>query len=299
LQTKLQIQLLYYFRYVKCIKIIKELTKSFIFKYQIIMIYDKEGDMNFDGWVSYNRDVFPEELTDYFEVHKDILHVMFYVRPKIKRYLTPALRKLMYRQYPVLRAESRPLIVEFIDDIIYIIATEIFIMKMYHLVNGHNTGVNVRDLYPELDSWVDFYCRPAKPYTMDVTHRKDYWWKTDAEWEAQVEYENSQLLEIFNWEQSRQSEFINLVQNAFFKYYPELLDLSSDEWIVFAVEIREEYESFKTYCDHIEEFIDCQFPEEDMKLTDNEYFEKYRTLPEVISKNASEIRDRRISGEKI
>lgn len=263
------------------------------------MVYDNEGDVNFGAWISLNKDILPPEATNYFDENKDILHLITYVQPKIKRYIVPALRKLMYRQYPVLRAENRPLVVEFIEDILFITATEIFLMKMYRLVHGHNTGVNVRDLYPELDSWVDFYCRPAKPDTVNPIRPQEYFWITDAEWEAQAKEEDEKLLEFFNWEESRQSDFINSVQKIYFKYYSELLDLSSDEWIVFAVDIREEYESFKMYCGHVEEFIDCGFPEEDIKLTDKEYFDKYCSLPDETRKNAQAIRDRRIAGERI
>lgn len=263
------------------------------------MVYDSEGDINFDAWVRLNKDVFPPEAIESFETNKDILYIITSVYPKINRAITPALRRLMYKQYPVLRTEMRPLVVEFIEDTLYITGTVLFLMKMYRLVHGHNTGVNIRDLYPDLDSWVDFYCRPAKPPVLKDVRPETYFWITDEEWKIEAAEEYESMLEFFNWEQTRQAEFINLVQKIYFKYYPELLNLSADEWVIFAVDIREEYESFKLYCSHVEEFIDCGFPEEDMKLTDKEYFDKYCTLPEEVREKAREIRDRRIAGERI
>ena len=47
------------------------------------MIYDKEGDINFDAWIGYNRDYLPSEVKNYFDEQKDIIRMIFSVRPKI------------------------------------------------------------------------------------------------------------------------------------------------------------------------------------------------------------------------
>jgi len=263
------------------------------------MIYDKEGDINFDAWIGYNRDFLPSEVKNYFEEQKDIIRMIFTVRPKIKKHLTPALRNLMFRQYPVLQSETRPIVVEFINEIVEITASELYLRKMFDLVHGHNTGVNVREEFPEIDSWTEYYEHPRKPDFVDEKFRNEYWWISDIEWKTEVKEEEKKRLQFKQWEETRKKEFIILVQNMFFKYYKELLDLNSDEWSLYALIIREEYDNFKTYCEHIEEFIDCSFPEEDMKLSDIEYFDKFSHLPTSVKQKIEDIRIRRISGERI
>lgn len=263
------------------------------------MVYDNEGDKNIEDWVRSNKGFLPEDMKTYFEENKDILHVMFNVYPKIERHITPAMRKLLYKQYPNLSTERRPMVVEFIEGILYITATVNYLMQMYELVHGHNTGRNVREKYPELDNWVDFYCRPAKPDVVDETRRSTFWWISDEEWKADVENENKELLKIFNREERRKAEFVNLVQKIYFRYYPEILDLNNDEWILYAVMIREEYERFKDLAEEVEEFIDCEFPEEDIKLNDEDYRKKYLSWPQELRDKASELRERRFADESI
>jgi len=263
------------------------------------MVYDNEGDKNIEEWSRLNNDFLPEDAKEYFEENRDVLHVMFDVYPKIKRHITPALRKLLYKQYPNLRTETRPMVVEFIEGILFITATVKYLMQMYHLVHGHNTGRNVREEYTELDDWVDFYCRPAKPQVVDESKRYKFWWITNKEWKAEIEEENRELLKNFNREERRKAEFVNLVQKIYFKYYPELLDLNNDEWILYAVLIREEYELFKELAEDVELFIDCEFPEEDIKLSDEDYWKKYSTWPQELKDKGSKLREERFENENI
>ena len=263
------------------------------------MIYDKENDSKFETWANQNKDFLPAEVLEYFEKNKDILHLISSVHPKIKRRITPALRKLRYKQYPVLRTEMRPKVLERIEDLLYIACTEVFLTKVYGLVSNHKKGVNVRNIYPQLDEWAKIYARPKEPKLRDPNIPPSYWHFNANDWKAEAEIINASKLEFFEWKERRQSEFVNVVQNIYFKYYPELLDFTSDEWVVFAMLLGEEYYLFKEECEYVEEFIDYGFPEEYINLPFNDYLEKHRELSSEKQKERETKRDRRIAGEAI
>jgi hypothetical protein len=43
------------------------------------------------------------------------------------------------------------------------------------------------------------------------------------------------------------------------KYFKALEDLNYDGWIIYAVEIREDYEIYRNSCDHFEGFVEYEF----------------------------------------
>jgi hypothetical protein len=170
---------------------------------------------------------------------------------------------------------------------------------LYNLVEDQKKGVDVRVKYPQFESWIDSCAHPQRPGAVDETNRMDGNWLNDQEWKAYVKSENAKVLEFFNWEEKRKFEFIDLVQTIILKHFREIEDLNPDEWIVYAIAMCEEYECFKTCCENVELFIDCGFPEEEIKLTDDEFIKTYSKLSSEIVKKASVLRERRISGEMI
>lgn len=262
------------------------------------MEYDNDGDLNYHAYYNRVKNYVPADLQKAMEDTFDFCDFYYKVYRKVMRSLAPALHKLMKRQYPVFITEKRPLVTDFIN----VIATTTgykLLLNLFHLVQGQKAGVNLRQKYPEFESWVEFYARPQKPDTMDETHRHEYTWISDKEWDELRESENQNMLEYFNWCEKRKFEFIDMVQTILFKYYKELDDLNADELIMFAVHIREEYEYYLTGCEHIELFIDCGFPEDDMKLTDEEFEINYSNLSSNAKEAATELRNRRIAGERI
>jgi hypothetical protein len=83
------------------------------------------------------------------------------------------------------------------------------------------------------------------------------------------------------------------------KYFKELEELNADEWIMYAVAIVDEYDYYLSTCEHVELFIDCGFPEDDMKLTDEEFDTNYCNLSKEIKDKTDDLRNRRIAGEAI
>jgi len=189
------------------------------------------------------------------------------------KHLIIAIRQVMLEQYPLIAAEKRPLVLEKIEEIIQLTAEEV-IFEMFNLEIGQSIGVNVREKYPELDEWVDFYCRPAKPKFIDDSFREKMPWLTNEQWEKIKEENIQETLDAFNWGTKRIFDFINATQSVFIEYYPQLLDLNSDEWVIYAVNVRESHTDYLERCEYIECFIEAGFPEGDIKLPHKELREK-------------------------
>lgn len=263
-----------------------------------MIIHDKDGDINYHAWFEMYKDYLPGKFQTMIEKNKSSLYFLFHVYRKVMRDLEPALQKLIYRQYPVFKKETRPLIVEEIQAITSTTGSSL-LFNLYHLLDDQRNGVNVRKKYTEFEEWKQFYAMPKVPDVLDESTRPQYTWLSDEEWVKHVESENKAFLEFFNWCEKRKKEFMDVVQTILFKYYKELENLNGDEWIIYAVHIRDEYEYYLSNSESLEEFIDCGFPEEDIKLSHDEYFERYRQLSPEVRKHSSELRKRRISGENI
>ncbi len=257
-----------------------------------------KGGKNYRAWFKLNKDFIPPEDRDIFEKGIEQMHFYRNIYFKILDNLAPALYELMLEQYPVFKTEKRPMVLEAIHDISITIGSTL-ILKLDTLLQGQYNGVKIREKYPKFDEWVEFYARPGKPYTVDETNRCWYEYLNDKEWEEYRDNENRILLEYFNWQEKRKFEFIDLLQTILFKYYEELKELNADEWIIYAVHIRDEYEDYLTSCEDLELFIDCGFPEENVNFTNEEFQTNYSKLSDEIRDYASKLRNRRIAGETI
>lgn len=262
------------------------------------MEYGEDKTIDFETWYIKYRSLLPKEFVDYTKEHSYEIFFMFQLYRKVMAEIHPSLRKLMNKQYPVFKTENRPLVTEYINNISATTGHEL-LFKLIRLVQGQKNGVNVREKYPKFDRWVDFYGRPQKPKTIDEATRSWDSWMSDEEWIIFRDSENKALLEYFNWKEKRKFEFIDLIQTILFKYYKELEDLNPDEWIIYAVDIRDEYEYYLTSCEDVELFIDCGFPDDYIKLTNEQFRENYSKLNMDIKQKATELRKRRIAGEMI
>lgn len=259
-----------------------------------------DKNIDWEKWYRQNKHMIPAEYRADFENNLGMLQFLFSVYFKVMHDLTPLLKTLMFRQYPVLKTEKRPRVVEYIDKFINSVGTKM-LFKLNGLIQGQNEGVKVREKYPEFDRWVEFYGRPQSPKVIKDSDRNKPWRKkwTDSQWEEYKKTQNEQLLIFFNWNERRKSEFIDILQPILFENYRELEELNADELIIYAVIIYDEYDYYLSLCEHIELFIDSGFPEEEIALSDKEFMENYLKLdPEIRQKNI-ELRSRRIAGERI
>ncbi len=196
----------------------------------------------------------------------------------VMKEFAPAVRKLMFKQYPLLETEFRPIVVEHINWIVSKAGHRLLLM-LYILVQDQKEGINLREKYPDFESWINFYARPPKPPVPDyhycdnhpilsnsltVEQIKEI---ADEEWESDIKH--------FNMVERLKKEYYDLIQPLVFKYCTALEDLDYDGWIIYAVEIREEYEDFKLRCQHVDTFIEYEMDEEDINLSYKEFHEKF------------------------
>jgi len=262
------------------------------------MEYDNADYLDFETWYHLNKSHFPSEFKAFIEDSYEPFYFLFNVYRKVMAKMVPSLRQLMGTQYPVFNTEKRPTVLEFISTIATTTGFSL-LFRLYNLVQDQKKGVNLRVKYPKFESWIDLYARPQQPATVDEKNRPVFSWLNEEEWKVYVETENNKMFEFFNWEERRKFDFIDLVQSIILKYFKELEELNGDEWIIYAVTMRQEYKYFMTSCENVELFIDCGFREDEIKLTDDEFIETYSKLSKEIVMKASALRDRRISGEII
>lgn len=262
------------------------------------MEYDQDGDMDFQAWYHLNKDNFPPELDEVLENSYDSFYFLFNVYRTVMNKLAPVLRILMARQYPGFKNEKRPKVAGFIETIATTTGYSL-LFRLKNLVEDQKKGISIRDKYPNLEAWKDFYVRPQHPPTVDKGKRSHFWWLNDYQWGKYVETENKKLLDFFQWSEKRKFEFIDVIQTIVLKYFKELEELNPDEWIIYAVHMHEEYEYYQVSCENVELFIDCGFPEDDIKLSDREFIKNYSNLDTKVKQHARILRNRRISGEEI
>ena len=86
----------------------------------------------------------------------------------VMKELAPAVRKLMYKQYPLLETEFRPMVLEHINRIVSKAGHRLLLM-LNILVQDQKEGVNLREKYPDFESWIDFYARhPNRLYPITI-----------------------------------------------------------------------------------------------------------------------------------
>lgn len=246
------------------------------------MFEDEEDEDDYkmselEEWYDNNFAYFNRASKTELGVNMDITFFYNGVYRPVMKELAPAVRRLMYKQYPLLETEFRPTVVEHIDWIVSKAGHRLLLM-LYILVQDQKEGINLREKYPDFESWIDFYARPPEPPVPDynfpeidpllnATTVEELKEMADREWESDIAY--------FNKEERLKKEYYDLVQPLVLEYYPAVQDLDYDGWIIYAVEIREEYEDYKLRCEHVDSFIEYEMDEEDINLPYKEFHEKF------------------------
>jgi len=185
------------------------------------------------------------------------------------------LLELAKKQYPIIKTETRPLIVKKINE--YITQTiENFLWYTFQILHAEKTDVDHRVEFPELEEWKVSYANPPQPALKDMSFFDDFPLELTEDVKIKIlEKWNQEEIDSFSWKESRVREFIDLVQSVGLKYYTEIFNLSSDGWIVYASNIRCEHLNYKMNFDEIHGFINYEFPEEYINLKHEEYIKKY------------------------
>ncbi len=243
-------------------------------------MFEDNLDSNYE---SSDFEIWYNENYMFFERETDILEgptldiSLFYngVYMPVMQELAPSVRKLMTRQYPLIDLEFRPLVLNYIDWVVSM-AGHRFLMNLYQLIQDQKDGVNLREKYPDFESWIGFYARPGEPDLVTEVNYTKFTTYSEEEKKELIDAENKNITEFFEKEQLLKKEYYDIIQPLVFKYYPALQDLDYDGWIIYSVHIREDYEDYKFRCEHIETFIEYEFQEEDINLRYDEFQAKFR-----------------------
>lgn len=247
------------------------------------MFDDSEDDeeeyvrTDFEDWFDTYFMYFPVEqrATGYDDVEVQCFYSNVFC--KVMKELTPQIRKLMEKQYPIIKKEKRQAVLDELDKIASLVGPYLLV-RLYELVYDEKVGVNLREKYTDFEKLVDFYARPDAPRMMEESFFDQFTWLTDEQKQQMIEDDRKEAQEAFDWKEGRKREFYDIVQPLLFKYYKEVLDLNHDGWIIYAVHIREEYQDYMMRTDHISTFIQFEFPEEDLHMPYKEFSEKLQEL---------------------
>lgn len=200
------------------------------------MFDDSEDDeeeyerTEFEDWFDTYFMYFPVELrtTGYDDVEVQCFHTNVFC--KAMRELTPPIRKLMDKQYPIIKKETRQAVLDELDRIAGLVGPYLLV-RLYELVYDENAGVDLREKYTDFEKLVDFYARPDTPRVLEESFFDQFNWLTDEQKQQMIEEDRKEAQEAFDWKEGRQREFYDIVQPILFKHFKELLELNHDGWI--------------------------------------------------------------------
>jgi hypothetical protein len=244
---------------------------------------DDEEDFErteFEDWFDTYFMYFPVALrvTGYDDVEVQCFHSNVFCN--VMRELTPQIRKLMERQYPIIKKEQRQSVLDELDLIAGTVGPHLLV-RLYDLVYDDRVGANLREKYENFEGLIDFYARPDTPNTIEESFFDQFTWLTPEQKQQMIDDDRREAQEAFDWREGRKREFYDIVQPLLLKYYKEVFDLNYDGWIIYAVHIREEYQDYLMRCDHISTFIQFEFPEEDLHMPYKEFTEKLQVIWEA------------------
>jgi len=238
-------------------------------------------ESGFNTWfntVEYNL---PEELTSNSKDHASDLLIFYRVYNSTIDPLTLGVYQLMLKQYPLLRDEVRPRVVEEIKDIANERASS-FLLELFNLVYGQKSGVNIRENYTPFEDYIEDYGRPPQPQFLGDEYRHAAINLTDEEWAERIKNINIGIQEEFDEENIPRVEFIDRLQSIVMSHYSELENLNPDEWIIYAMILHNEYSEFLDRCWLIDSFISYHLPESDLNLPSYDLEKKIIAMGEEI-----------------
>lgn len=239
---------------------------------------DEEEFLENEIWFKNHSDFFPPEIRNNIEEVIEMCSFYVHVFDKAMDELNPKVRKLIYKQFPLLKTETRPLVLKSIDEIVDRTGMSL-LFNLFGLLRDQKNGVDLREKYPDFESWISLYVHPPKPKPIDVTFYDGMQGLSDEQKMELVEEINTEELDGYNHFESRRFEFFDLIQKVVFNHYKALQELDGDGWNVYAIHVGMEYEMYCNDCYHIENFIKYKFPEEDINLSYPEYMKKLTQMP--------------------
>jgi hypothetical protein len=232
---------------------------------------DKEKMDEFELYWRSNPDLFPEDLSNKLDTYYDIKDFFFNKVLKLSELMAPRLKELMYKQNPEFSIFTHPAVFKFMDDINETNATGLM-WQLRGLLKDQKAGIIPNEKYSSIEEWREFYSFPPVADTLPESHRQKYHKRmTDEEWKRYKEREDKAFLQFHNYEEKRKTEYYDIVQPLLFKLLPELENLEGDYWVLYAVEIRDNYDEWKTLCEQLESIAEYNMPQESVLLNDDEF----------------------------
>jgi len=239
---------------------------------------DNSTEMSeFENWYEANFRYFKRESNQQPGPDLDISLFFYGIYKPVMDKITPAVRKLMLLQYPVIDSEFRPMVLEYINWLVSSTGQRLM-LNLYNLILDQKEGLSLREKYPEFKTWIDSYARPVKPDLITIDDYNEFSFYTDQEKQQLIEEENKEIIKFFEIQEKLRKEFYDVIQPILFENYSALNDLDSDGWIVYAYLIRNEYDDYKFRCEHVKKFIQYEFLEEDINLKYDEFQAKFRRM---------------------
>ncbi len=221
---------------------------------------DNDKFIDSEIWFENNKDFFPPEFLESMEMAMDTLSFYFHTYENTMKELRPQLRDLMIKQFPVLKTDTRPVVLQAINDVIEN-SGRFILFKLYNLMLDQKNGINLHKKYTNFDDLLELHVRPRKPHSIDISFY-DFIPQLSSERKKELvnELNEKELLNIKRNER-RKFYFFNLIQKCIFKYYPEIQKLDEDGWSVYAIHVGMEYEHYRDECIRIEKLIKSKLPE--------------------------------------
>ena len=135
---------------------------------------DNSTEMSeFENWYEANFRYFKRESNQQPGPDLDISLFFYGIYKPVMDKITPAVRKLMLLQYPVIDSEFRPMVLEYINWLVSSTGQR-FMLNLYNLILDHKEGLSLREKYPEFKTWIDSYARPVKPDLITIDDYNEF-----------------------------------------------------------------------------------------------------------------------------
>lgn len=236
-------------------------------------VEDYDYNLCYKDWLHYYRNCLPPELVNEPEKRFQELYYLYRVFTNILRKFQPAAYQLMLNQFPRFMEETRPLVIDRLQNIINQTG-QTFLLQLFLLIYEQRAGVNVREKYPEFEKYLTTFNQNKKRDTMVENLRKAYSPCTDEEWIVFRDELNMTLDEHSQWKKTRELAYTNLLQDIVLSQFSLIDEINPDEWIIYALWLQEDYGNYYLDCDMMCSFIDCKLPEEDIKLNMRDLHQK-------------------------
>lgn len=230
------------------------------------------GFSEFDKWYEDNFGYFKRGADRYVEPTLDV--ELFYtgVYLPVMRELPALVRKLVVKHYPVIGTEQRGTVLEAMNQKISMTGHS-FLLRLYDLMQDKKEGVDLRLKYAEFGQWER---RKNETETISRTIFDQVPGLTPLQKELLYELVKKEFPESYNYKDQLRYEFIEMFQPLIFKYCPAVQELDADGWVVYFHLMTIEHFDYRLRFEYFAEFIEYDFPEEDLYIPYGEFQKKFK-----------------------